>query len=74
MDLKKQLKTEWKDEPSNMIVSVTIGELRNLTKHNNDFKKVCSKCGVELSKYSVLEDGVCNQCSVGMKRKPIQKS
>lgn len=49
-------------------------KLENLTKHNNDFKKVCSKCGHELSEYSILEDGLCNQCTVGMNRKLISKS
>lgn len=41
---------------------------------NNDFKKVCSKCGVDLSEYAI-DKNLCNRCSVGMPiSKPISKS
>jgi len=35
MNLRKQIETEWDDKPDSFIVTVTIGELRNLTKHKS---------------------------------------
>lgn len=45
---------------------------KNLTKHNNDFKKVCPKCGEDMERIQFGIEHIyhCNRC----KGKPISKS